>query len=514
MEGFAYINIEPNNGGSVLDVSEGGLCFHSIAPVPRDRAIHFWFSEQDRRIEGVGELAWMDESQKTGGVRFTSLSAEAREHIHRWTSLPAVPLAADKQPRVFSALGSRPDKKSAVFGGPGPMAIVSPMPRESMPLSAFSRGLLTGLLVAVVVAAGFSVHAYRQEIGEWLIQVGQRFAAKPQPQTPALQPAVLSAQQTAPSPQPSGSSVQQSQPPAQHTLPQAPGAVSPAPTPQPERPLPQPAATPAKPVQENPAPAKLVTAVVVPANAPKPPASSDAPEVSAAPPTLPSTTPPLSSDLISGKSATLPQLAAATPPPATNPPAAANHPADRVEVAREESAKASVGPPPEMYFEVGRSKDSLEAHQISDKLEQLGFHSSISQKSRLWSNSYLVLVGPYADEDAAAEAGKTLLAHDFRPRPFERGNRDITLRSGLTLNGERIPGGDCTIHWETYITGTVVKVLQDHLLVTTANGRWEKNDSKYRRDAFVYRRNLDGSKTLLEIQFAGLSRSLVFGKTS
>jgi hypothetical protein len=60
----------------------------------------------------------------------------------------------------------------------------------------------------------------------------------------------------------------------------------------------------------------------------------------------------------------------------------------------------------------------------------------------------------------------------------------------------------------------VIKVLQDHLLVTTVNGRWEKSPAKYRRDAFVYRKNVDGSKTLLEIQFAGLSKSLVFGKTS
>ncbi len=505
VEGFAYINIDPNNGGSVLNVSDGGFCFHSITPVPRDRAIHFWFSEQGRRIEGVGELVWMDEPNKTGGVRFTSLSAEAREQIRRWTSSSSVPVAADMHPRVFSALGSRPDGKAAP-DRPTPLVIPSPKPRESVPLSAFARGLLTGLLVATLVAAGFSVHAYRQEIGEWLIQLGERFAA---PQTPSVQTAV-SAQPAVTSPQPSGSAAQPGSPPAQHTLLTPPSALSPAPPPQIEKPLPQAAATQAKPAPANPAPEKLIPAVIVPANSPdlKRSTSADISGISPAPPALPSTTTALSSDVIGGKSAPLPQLAAA------NHPEAPNSPKDHVEVAREESGKASTGPPPEMYFEVGKSRDSAAAHQISDKLEQLGFHSSVTQKSRLWSNSYLVLVGPYDDEHAAEAASQTLLSHDFRPRPFERGSRDITLRSGMMLNGEHVRDGDCTISWESYVTGTVVKVMQDRSLVTTANGRWEKSDVKYRRDAIVYRKNLDGSKTLLEIQFGGLSKALVFGKSS
>jgi hypothetical protein len=88
------------------------------------------------------------------------------------------------------------------------------------------------------------------------------------------------------------------------------------------------------------------------------------------------------------------------------------------------------------------------------------------------------------------------------------------LRPGLTLNGTRIPEGDCTFSWESYVTGTVIKVLSDRLLVTTAHGRWETTPSKYRRDAFVYRKNLDGTKSLLEIQFGGLSKALVFNRPS
>src|ERR1043166_6384131 len=73
VERFAYINIEPGNGGSVLNVSEGGLCFRADAPVERNKTIRLWFWNHDRRIEIQGSLVWMDEKLKTGGLRFTDL---------------------------------------------------------------------------------------------------------------------------------------------------------------------------------------------------------------------------------------------------------------------------------------------------------------------------------------------------------------------------------------------------------------------------------------------------------
>src|SRR5580700_7832320 len=85
---LAYIDIEPDNGGSVLNVSEGGLCFDSIAPIQRNSTIRFWFSECNQRIEVQGTLAWTDDRRKTGGVRFATLSAEAREQIRNLIRQP------------------------------------------------------------------------------------------------------------------------------------------------------------------------------------------------------------------------------------------------------------------------------------------------------------------------------------------------------------------------------------------------------------------------------------------
>ena len=85
IETHAYINIEPNNGGIVLNVSSGGLCFHSFDPVKRNGTIRFWFSDHNQRIDAEAELAWMDETQK-GGLRFKTLPPEAHEQIRNWMS--------------------------------------------------------------------------------------------------------------------------------------------------------------------------------------------------------------------------------------------------------------------------------------------------------------------------------------------------------------------------------------------------------------------------------------------
>src|SRR5260370_339709 len=96
--GRSCLDFASHNGGIVLNVSEGGLCFHSVAPVQREGAIRFWFSEHKQRIEADGEIAWIDETRKTGGLRFTALPAEGHEQIRDWISPPTMQLTVEKPP--------------------------------------------------------------------------------------------------------------------------------------------------------------------------------------------------------------------------------------------------------------------------------------------------------------------------------------------------------------------------------------------------------------------------------
>ncbi len=85
-EHLAYLSLPFDNGGIVTDLSAGGLGFQAIAPVKSDGPIHFRFAmDSSTRIRAVGELAWIDKTGKSGGLRFTQLSDDVREQIRIWT---------------------------------------------------------------------------------------------------------------------------------------------------------------------------------------------------------------------------------------------------------------------------------------------------------------------------------------------------------------------------------------------------------------------------------------------
>jgi hypothetical protein len=493
VERFVYINIEPINGGTVLNVSEGGLCFQPIVPVQRSGPIRFWFSDHNRRIEVDGELVWTNETQKAGGLRFTALPPEAREPIRNWISHPLMPPARDEAStpsvsprRTFPILSAGQPETKAAPGGSAGLAVVSPEARVSAPLRGFSGGLATGLLVSALVGAPFLFHSYRRQLGKSLIHWGERFAGRPRAEMQTMSP------------------MPETVSPAPGTVSPGPRKVSPTsaviPVPRSEKLPPLPNVSPAKPQQGKLEPGGTATATpTTAAGDPPPKATAGAAPISSTPATLSLPTPALqpNSNLIPDKSTPVPR-----PEPVSRPRGPA-----------QDFSGESAGATSEMYFEVGKFKDALWAYKATDKLAQLGFHATVNQKGHLWMNAYYVLVGPYVD-DQAEGARKNLVSRGYKPRAFERGSRNFRLRSSLTLNGTQMPDGDCIVSWESYSTHAIVKFVQNNYVGATADGKWVKRAVRYERDAFVYRKNDDGSQTLLEIQFAGMSQALVFEKSS
>jgi PilZ domain len=120
---IAYIGMGPENGGLVLDVSDGGLSFHAVAPVREDETINFLLSLRGHsRIEGAGEVVWTNEMKTVCGLRFTSLSAGAREHLSSWTNQTHLPETAREE--VLSV--PRP-AIAKVEEAPAPLAVQSLM---------------------------------------------------------------------------------------------------------------------------------------------------------------------------------------------------------------------------------------------------------------------------------------------------------------------------------------------------------------------------------------------------
>jgi len=531
VERFAYINIEPSNGGSVLNVSEGGLCFHSIAPVPRNdqrNPIRFWFWEHDHQIEVQGELVWTDESRKTGGIRFTVLPGEAREPMRRWISQPVAALAGHQasalstlSPHVPSALtGNRPDTKPATNSS---AALVGPSAQSKMPtfLRGFSGGLATGLLVSLFVSSPFLVHNFRRQLGESLIYWGERFADTPRAQTrtvsalpQTISPSATAAQTASavvqipvPVPKPEPPTVRKEREAARRLSPPA----VPILMPKSEKLLTK---TPVASFQPQAAKTRPATPVTVASSAPVVPNKAPAPVAA-------STSSPLTpGTVLDARIPAMPSTIVFPSRPAPQPPEVelANRSGSVIQNATKQNGALTS----EMYFELGKFKDALGAYRATDKLARFGLRSTVIQKGHFWTNSYRVLVGPY-DDNRAEDVRKKLVAGGFKPQVVERGSRNFTvyggcdtmsrmLRSGLIKCTQTTPA-ECVITWETYSTHAIVKFLEENSVVDTADGKWVNRGVRYERDAFVYRKNDDGSRTLLEIQFAGMSHALVFDKS-
>jgi cell division protein FtsN len=523
VDGFAYLNLGTSNGGSLVDVSEGGLGFRSIVPVQRNGTISVRFSDRNLRIETDSELAWTDSTHKTGGLRFTALPPASREQIRHWLIQATAPLAAGDGttasfPRTFPAVVPVPN---GVAMPSTPPASISPEIKLTAPLRGFSGGLMTGLMVSVLVVVVVLFQTYRRQVGESLIRLGEQFGATRQVQTQA-EP--LASQIVLPV-TPTTLATPQKTLPTSQSVPVGRVATPAQAIPQLEKVAPEtgrkaaeamPPRVPPAEVAINKLPATSVTGAGKPLATPPPVAAPAViTPVNPTPINLASTTPttsPVASLPVAASSPTTP----AGPSLGPNKTAATApiEPANSVSTQAVQTLPGTTPSVSEMYFEVGKFKDDVEAASTRDRLAQLGFPATAVQKGRLWMNSYHVMVGPYEADNEAKAARKKLSSRGFVPRAFRRGSRSLTVMSGLTLNGASMPAGDYTVSWESYISDATVKVVRGDQVVATTDGKWVKHGVRYPHDAYMYRRNSDGSQTLIEIRFAGMDQALVFGKSS
>jgi PilZ domain len=191
---FVFLQLERDDGGTVLDISEGGLRFEAFAPVNEDGAVHFWFSLNLRdRIEAWGELVWINAAKKSGGLRFLHLTEEDRAQIREWISQPSSQEAPDEEfsrwavatdtparmgasePDAVAKFVSKARRQHATFMSGAESAGVSstlfPILRKEEPsgelvpmqryLSAKRRQLILGLLLGIGISATVAVAAIK-----------------------------------------------------------------------------------------------------------------------------------------------------------------------------------------------------------------------------------------------------------------------------------------------------------------------------------------------------------------
>jgi hypothetical protein len=86
---ISYIRLGRENGGTLLNISEGGFAVKTAMSVcDGDLArIRIQFTEAWDCLEVSGKIAWSNEPEKKAGIRFVSLAEEERLQIAEWLSL-------------------------------------------------------------------------------------------------------------------------------------------------------------------------------------------------------------------------------------------------------------------------------------------------------------------------------------------------------------------------------------------------------------------------------------------
>jgi hypothetical protein len=85
-----------NQRAIVLNVSEGGMAVYSAEDLDGNyfSNVRFRAPESGEWIETSGELAWISKSKKRAGIRFASLTAEARERLRAGISIATMRASA------------------------------------------------------------------------------------------------------------------------------------------------------------------------------------------------------------------------------------------------------------------------------------------------------------------------------------------------------------------------------------------------------------------------------------
>jgi TPR repeat protein len=82
-----YVELEPANGGMVLNFSEHGFGFRAVKRVRPNQEVKFTFNLDDkRRLEGRGRLEWTDKDGRVAGLQFTDVSEEFCAEMRSWLS--------------------------------------------------------------------------------------------------------------------------------------------------------------------------------------------------------------------------------------------------------------------------------------------------------------------------------------------------------------------------------------------------------------------------------------------
>jgi TonB family protein len=131
---IAYVELEDNNGGIVLNVSEGGLSLTAaeVLNVDHPPRVRVQLPRSRDWLELPAEIAWVSESKKEAGLRFQNLTPEIDAQIRTWISSEAspaeIPRDNGRYSRKLAPLPSKTDRRE-----PAPSILATAKSPEIVP---------------------------------------------------------------------------------------------------------------------------------------------------------------------------------------------------------------------------------------------------------------------------------------------------------------------------------------------------------------------------------------------
>ncbi len=96
---------------------------------------------------------------------------------------------------------------------------------------------------------------------------------------------------------------------------------------------------------------------------------------------------------------------------------------------------------------------------------------------------------------------------------YAKNSRNVNLAQAVTIGGTHLAAGHYQVSWETHSPEATVTFKSDKKIVATTAGKLVERPSKYENNSVVYSDNPDGSRTIIEIRFAGSNQVLTFGES-
>jgi len=90
---MAYVELGQDNGGILLNLSEGGFAVQSaLALTSREfPELRFQVPSLQGWLTASGRIVWISDSKKEAGIQFTELPREARKEIQKWVAAEGTP---------------------------------------------------------------------------------------------------------------------------------------------------------------------------------------------------------------------------------------------------------------------------------------------------------------------------------------------------------------------------------------------------------------------------------------